>query len=121
MEFRDVDVSYEQYTTMGQEAWDRIGPDYYAIGFTAATGEAGLLWMDPWPIFPPEKGSIEKLFVDAGFENAFLDLRHIPAAGEWLHEPLLSRPLGYSYTIASWPRHLDGLIFTRVMERSTPG
>ena len=38
-----------------------------------------------------------------------------------LQEPLLSRPLGYSYMIASWPRHLDGLVFTRVMEPSMPG
>ena len=104
---------------MGQEIWDRIGPDYYAVGFTAATGEAGLLWMDSFQLHPPAKGSIEELFRDAGFENAFLDLRHIPAGGEWLHEPLLSRPFGYSYSIACWSRHLDGLVFTRVMEPST--
>jgi erythromycin esterase len=120
IDHRDADVSFEKYTSMGQEIWNRIGPDYYAVGFTAASGEAGLPWRDAFQLDPPAKGSIEELFQDAGFENAFLDLRHIPAGGEWLHEPLLSRPFGYSYTIARWPRHLDGLVFTRVMERSRP-
>ena len=93
----------------------------YAVGFTAATGEAGPWSRDePLTLDPPREGSLEALFQEAGFTDAFLDLRGIPAGGEWLRDSLWSRPMGYGYMYARWPAHLDGMIFTRVMERSTP-
>jgi erythromycin esterase len=112
-------ASYEGYTTMGQVVWEGIGSDAYAVGFTAGEGQAGTWWTTPRQLDPPEEGSLEDHFMEAGYQNAFLDLRGIPAGGEWLSESLLSRPLGYTYMSARWPRHMDAVIFTRVMEPST--
>jgi erythromycin esterase len=113
-------ASYAGYTTMGQVVWDGIGTDAYAIGFTAGEGQVGSWRNEPWQLPPPEEGSLEEAFMHAGFQNAFLDLRAIPAGGEWLSRYLLSRPMGYSWMRASWPRHMDAVIFTRVMQPSTP-
>jgi erythromycin esterase len=113
--------SYDGYTTMGQVVWDRIGRDAYVVGFTAGGGQAGLWWAAPLQLDPPLPGSLEELFVEAGFQNAFLDLSDPPPGGEWLQEELLSRPFGYAYMRARWPLHLDGMVFIRVMQPSTRG
>jgi len=113
-------ASYAGYTTMGQVVWEGIGTDAYVVGFTAGGGQVGNWRSEPWQLPPPEEGSLEEVFMDAGFLNAFLDLRAIPSGGEWLSEYLLSRPMGYSYMRARWPRHMDAIIFTRVMQPSTP-
>jgi hypothetical protein len=56
----------------------------------------------------------------AGLTDAFLDLRSRPSGGAWLDAPVLARPLGYSEMTAIWPDQLDGIIYNRVMQRSTP-
>jgi hypothetical protein len=49
-----------------------------------------------------------------GFDAAFLDFRDIPAGGEWLRGPLVSRPFGNGAMLSpSWPNVLDGLLFVR--------
>ena len=113
-------ASYAGYTTMGQVVWEGIGSDAYVVGFTAGLGQVGTWFGEAWTLQQPEEGSLEDLFMEAGFENAFLDLRSIPSGGEWLNGYLLSRPMGYSYMRARWPRHMDAIIFTRLMQRSTP-
>lgn len=120
IEILDSSFSYEGYTTMGQVVWDRIGGDAYVVGFTAGGGAAAPWWTSPVQLDPPMAGSLEELFVEAGFDHAFLDLSHLPSGGDWLQEAMLSRPFGYAYMRTRWPRHLDGMIFTRQMEPSTP-
>lgn len=112
--------TYDGYTTMGQVVWDRIGTRAYSVGFTAGGGQAGNWRNTPTPVGPPEEGSLEALFMEAGFENAFLSFRQPPPGGEWMQEEMLARPLGNQYTRARWPRHLDGMVFTRTLEPSTP-
>jgi erythromycin esterase len=98
--------------------------DVYAIGFLAADGEFGLARVGttvPRQAIPPaDSGSLDGLWRDAGHEYAFLDLRTIPAGGEWLRQPIVARPLGYGPMRAVWPRHFDGFVFTRTMTRSVP-
>jgi erythromycin esterase len=98
--------------------------DVYAIGFLAAEGEFGLARVGTsvprQPIPPADSGSLDGLWRDAGHAYAFLDLRAIPAGGDWLRQPIVARPLGYGPMRAVWPRHFDGLVFTRTMTRSMP-
>jgi erythromycin esterase-like protein len=120
IQWESGDFSYEGFTTMGQVVWEELGTQSYTVGFTAATGEAGSWAGQSIELDPPREGSLEAAFVDAGFENAFLDYRYSSTGGEWLRDWMWSRPLGYGYMYARWPNHMDGIVFTRVMERSTP-
>lgn len=111
---------YAGYTTMGQVVWEELGSEAYSVGFTAAQGSVGTWWSTPRSIVPPASESLEDLFVQAGFQNAFLDLRNRGDGGSWLTGLLLARPFGYAYMRTSWPSHLDGMVFTRNMDPSTP-
>jgi erythromycin esterase len=96
----------------------------YAIGFLAAEGEMGMARRGTavlrQTVEPAPEGSLDALFRESGHENAFLDLRDVPAGGEWLDEPIVARPLGYAAMRTRWREHLDGFVFTRAMTPSTP-
>ena len=53
---------------------------------------------------PAAPGTLESYFHHTGFENAFLDLRAIPAGGEWLRAPLSATAPGQS----SWAVAVPG-------------
>ena len=55
-------------------------------------------------------------------QNGFLDLRRIPTGGEWLQVPFLSRLVSESSKADSedWSKYLDGVVFLRTHESSTP-
>lgn len=111
---------YSGYTTMGQVVWEELGSEAYSVGFTAAEGSAGAWSGTPHSLDSPALGSLEDLFVRAGFQNAFLDLRNRGDGGSWLAGRVLARPFGYAYMRTSWPSHLDGMVFTRYMSPSRP-
>lgn len=100
---------------MGEEMHAHFGADAYVIGFTAYEGSHGRVGEEPRPLPPAAAGTLESLFHHAGFENAFLDFRGLPAGGAWLRSPLSARVLGHSDLLAEWPRVLDGIVYTRTM------
>ncbi|HUU17445.1 MAG TPA: erythromycin esterase family protein [Sedimentisphaerales bacterium] len=105
---------------MGHEVWKVLGTQTYAVGFTAAEGEyKGWFWDKAGQLEPPAPGSLEDLFVRAGFDNAFLDFRHLGPDGAWLEEKLVARPFGYANDEANWSDMLDGIVFTKKMFPST--
>lgn len=103
---------------MGAEAYEELGPQMYAIGFTAATGSHAPYWGGAIDLLPPLTRSLEARFVEAGFENAFLDLRTLPEGGEWLHD-VFSRPMGYGDMQGDWPTVLDAMVYTHRMSPAT--
>lgn len=106
---------------MGEKLHPRFGTDAYVLGFTAYEGGYGQYYeTTPHVLSPAAPGSLESLFHHAGFENAFLDLRGLPADGAWLRAPLSARVLGHSAMVGEWPRALDGIVYTRRMEPSRP-
>ena len=108
----------------GHLAAEQFKDQVYAIGFLAAGGEMGMArrgtGVPNAPVQAADSSSLDGLWRDSGQSLAFLDLRHIPAGGEWLGTPLVARPLGYAPMKTVWPRHLDGFVFTRTMTPSTP-
>ena len=91
----------------------------------AGKGRDGARVPIPWDGVPerswlPVPADWDALVLPAIDLDAFLDLRAIPAGGDWLRQPIVARPLGYGPMRAVWPRHFDGLVFTRTMTRSTP-
>jgi erythromycin esterase len=111
--------TYDGAVTMGGVAADRLGDDMYMLGFTAYSGSAGTWFNAPRALSLPFVSSLEWMFNEARFADAFLDLRNPPAGGEWLQSPNIMRPLGYTQMTAVWPRHLDGIIYNGVMAPST--
>ena len=109
--------------TMGHELDKLLGQEVYTIAFTAAEG----WWKVPYlstgvQLEPPVAGSLENLFVRAGFENAFVDFRNLDADGVWLEESLIARPFGYVNEEANWTKVFDAIIFTKHMTGNTfPG
>lgn len=116
-----IDELYRQTTVMGEVAWGELGEAMYTLGFTASEGTIGTPF-DPKPeaIAAASPGSLEDLCRRAGLERAIVDLRRPPPGGEWLRQPLASRPLGYVEMRGDWSQVLDGMLYTRVMEPSTP-
>lgn len=107
-----------QTVAMGAEVHRAIGAEMYSIAFTAATGSFGFRNSAPVPIPAIAPGSLEDLFVNAEFENAFLDLRRRPAGGDWLTD-VYSSPLGYQALHGDWTAVFDGMVFTRQMTPNT--
>ena len=104
---------------MGGEAYQVLGAQMYAIGFTAAAGSFGRYGDIPAPMPPLRAGSLEAYFKESGLTNAFVDFRSPPAGGEWLRS-VYARPFGYGYMTGDWTRVLDGMVFTYDMVPSTP-
>jgi len=107
-------------TTMGHEVWKILGKEVYTIAFTAAEG-----W---WKVMSvrmaeqlksPAAGSLEDLFVQAGYENAFVDFRGLGPDGAWLRKKLIARPTGYVNVEANWTEMFDAMVFTKNMIGST--
>ena len=111
---------YLKTATMGDEAYKTLGKETYNLFFTAGEGEFGSIRVaSPQKLPSPLPGSIEDLFLKAGCENAFLDIRGRDQNGDWLTERLVARMLGYANIDGDWSRVCDGIIFTRKMYPST--
>ena len=112
---------YKNVTTMGDVVYNGLGNKSYTIGFTAYQGYWGRFFDDSKIKIPePDHNSIENLFYEAGFENAFIDLRASDNPKNlWLKETISARPLGYTEMHADWTQTMDGLVFTKKMTPST--
>jgi len=123
IQWPDIPNAYASTKTMGGIVKSALGPDVYSILFTAAQGETGRPWTGPSPIEAAPKGSFEYLCKKANFQHAFIDLRSINpdqhASAQWLTQPLVARPLGYSPMTAVWTEHADAFFFTQTMTPST--
>jgi erythromycin esterase len=108
---------------MGHHLLETLADEVYTVMFTSYTGRMGLAREGergaPQEIGPAAPGSLEDLLHRTGHEYAFLDLRRMTPGGEWLREPLSSRPMGHAPMRADWTRVADGVFFIREMEPST--
>jgi erythromycin esterase len=118
-QIEDDDISAHVIPT-GHHVWQALGRQMYMLGMVALEGESDRggttrpIVADQRPEF-----ELEEMLGEAGFTSAFLDFRSIPAGGEWLRGPLVSRPFANRAMLApSWPDVLDGLLFVRT---GTPG
>ncbi len=101
--------------TMGTFVREALGSDYYVVGFVADSGTYGTVGGRSWPVESQPREALEGMLREAGFENAFLDLRSLPV-NHWLRtEPISSRPLGHGPMREFWPSHFDAMFFTRKM------
>jgi erythromycin esterase len=110
---------YRDMVVMGEVAREVLGEEMYTLGFTAYEGAMATPF-EPTPeaLAVPSAGSLEDLLHRAGLEQAIVDFRRPPAGGEWLRQPLVSRPLGYLEMRADWSQIVDGMLYTRTMEPS---
>ncbi|MCZ4223248.1 erythromycin esterase family protein [Pedobacter rhodius] len=108
---------------MGDFLKDKLADKYYSICFTAYEGEVA--WYNnptASKIDKPSTNSFETLFEQAGFKNAFLDLKSLSKTkkGKWLNEPRSMRPYGYYPLERRWPQIFDAVIFNKQMTRALP-
>lgn len=108
-------------TAMGQEVWKVLGKQTYSVGFIAAEGEWHMwtIHKKARKVKPPAPGSLEDLFVRAGFENAFVDFRSLGPDGAWLKEKLVARPFGSNNWEANWTDMFDGIVFIKKIFANT--
>lgn len=109
---------YATYVPMGEVAHRTLGGQMYSLGFTAARGKSNNFGQN-MELWKPTAGSLEDLMERAGLENALVDFRDPPQGGQWLREPLISRPLGYAEMKGEWAEILDGMMFIREMTPRT--
>lgn len=117
---RDTAWSYATYSPTGDHVWRSMGPRMYTLGFVALGGmvrlgtDSSRIRINQHPDL-----ELEELLGATGADFAFLDYRHLARGGEWLREPLLSRPFAEHAKIARWPDVLDGIVFVRDMQPAT--
>ena len=109
---------YKGWTPMGEIARKTLGSQLYSIGILSYEGETAPFARQRTDIPPASRDSLEDLFTRASFETAFLDFRHPPAGGGWLHSMLTAKLLGHIEMQADWTRVVDGVVFMRKMEPS---
>ncbi len=106
------------WTPMGETARKILGEQIYAIGFISYEGEVARYGARQATALPPmSRDSLEDLFARASLQNAFVDFRHTPADGRWLHTTLTARPLFWVEMDADWTRVMDGVVFLKRTER----
>jgi erythromycin esterase len=115
---RETSLQYKGTIPMGQFVHESLGRDCFTIGFTSYEGKAGTWFRQPWSLQKAPTGTFESTCQEAGLINAIVPLRDLPD-DSWLHQKVLSRPLGYSWMEARWPRHFDAMIFQKTMTPST--
>jgi erythromycin esterase len=113
----DPAFSYEGAIPMGEHVWQALGKDMYSIGFVASEGSHGMWNGEPWTLPPVNPKSLEGLWAQTGAKLAFVDFRGL-GPDEWLRTQLVAGPFGYGPMLADWTKVFDGMIFTRVMEKS---
>jgi len=114
---------YKDYITMGQTAYAHLGNDIYTIAFTTFSGKIGFANRDVplTEIAPAPEGSLPALLHQDGRKMLFLDFRTDAATpGHWLQQEYSDRPLGHSIMKTAWASQYDAVIFTDVLEPSTP-
>jgi erythromycin esterase len=111
--------TYEGFRPMGQVLWENLGQELYSIGFTAYEGKYySLSKHRVMEVSPAPEGSLDYFMKQAGFRFGFVDFRNPGTGGEWLKQPLVSRPLGNANCKADWSRILDGMFFMDYLEPS---
>ncbi|MBC8155108.1 MAG: erythromycin esterase family protein [Bacteroidetes bacterium] len=115
--------AYYPLITMGDILSRRLAPErIYNIGFSAAEGNCAVYnRTDSALLTPPLKNSFEAAAIEAGLENAFVDFRSKKKPfPSWQTKPFFMRVLGVNHYRAPWFEHLDGVCFTRHMQRVHP-
>ena len=111
---------YNQIKTMGHIAWEVLGNTIYNIAFLGYEGRTG--WANG--SFPemelerPPRDSLEDFWGETSHDNAFVDLRHVAAGGEWLKTRLTARPVDPKPIVADMSQLFDAAVFLRSMEPS---
>lgn len=101
---------YPDITRMGHWVWEALGDEAYVLGFTAYDMSA----FEARPVSDQaEEVEFEELMNATGLEFAVVDFRQPLPGGEWLWEPMISRPIANGGMKAVWPRVLDGMFYTR--------
>jgi erythromycin esterase len=109
---------YQGWTPMGEIARRKLGNELYSVAFLSHEGEVARYATKKTTALSSSRDSLEDLFTRASFETAFLDFRHPPAGGAWLHTTLTAKLLGHIEMQADWTRVADGVVFIKRMERS---
>ena len=120
VETGDSTKSYADSRPTGHHVSLALGSGMYTIGFVALSGEVRL-GNESWKITPDQKpaAELEELLGAAGFQTAFLDYRRIARGGDWLRQPMFSRPFAEQSMRARWTEVLDGIVFLREMAPAT--
>jgi len=106
------------WTPMGEMARKVLGDAIYTIGFISFEGNVARYGEKQATALPPmSRDSLEDLCTRASLQNAFIDFRHPPAGGGWLHTTLTARPLFWVEMDADWTRVMDSLIFLKRTDR----
>ncbi len=116
-EFRPDLAGVRDWTSVAQYVQAVMGREFYSVGTTVYEG---LWWGDGAMWAQPDQDrsfELEELFVAAGFEQAFLDVRSLSGDAEWLWEPIVSNVFN-RYTFNAGfrgvlPFVFDGILFLR--------
>jgi erythromycin esterase len=110
--------TYQQYVTMGEIVSKEFGNQIFNIAFVASEGMQGLWMQQPSPIRLHTE-SLEVLWASTTHDFAMLNFRNLPRGGEWVRDTMKAGAFGFASLTAPWPKLVDALLYTRVMEPST--
>ncbi len=112
--------TFEGLRPMGHILWEELEQAAYVVGFTASGGFVrSMMGGANMIVWPAPVGSLDYFMAEAGFEYGFVNFRDLSGGGEWLRQPLVSRPVANGDAKADWPRIMDGIFYMRTLEAST--
>ena len=112
----------QKYRTQGGVTREALGDDLLTICTAAARGSVGrsdgppatLGTIPMRELDEPPPDSFEALFLEAGLENAIVDLRPRPG-DSWTTDPRVARFLAYTWRLGTWTEFADLVLFTADM------
>ena len=120
---RDSSYSYNGIATVGDILWKKLKEQLYIIGFTCYEGNVGIGEPnDPQgfheTIVEDQDPSVEleELLNATKYDYALVNFRSKSKGNEWLHTPIISRPLANLGMKADWTQIMDAMFYIRVME-----
>ncbi len=109
---------------MGKLLRRQLGSSLYVVSFTAYEGKSHNPFNVPnyWGEYRPSpRPGIEDSLASAGFDFAFVDLRHPQPGGEWLQQRFASRSAVSDTVDEVWRSITDAFFFIKHMEPMTAG
>ncbi len=111
---------FSSSVTLGGLLTDAIEPDPLVIATVSTEGRWSLAGKGRNGQLPAQPaGGLGDRRRAEGIDRALIDLRVAPRRFPWLAEPLAAPVIGMESTTATWPRHVDVLLFEREMTPAT--
>ena len=117
----DHQHDFSEMTSFGEELAQALDPDPLIVAVMSSEGRWRSLGKGQEGVVPSQpEGDLSDRLDAQGLDRALIDLRVAADGWPWLNETISAPILGPEPSPAVWPRHVDVVLYDRVMTPATP-